>query len=385
MPIASRLLAGSSPAGAPASVGIPGVDLVGSLTRALTGLVSGAVHSFASWIFAELSDALLATTAVPLGASFDAPWRAMVAVAGLFALPILLAGVTTEVLAGRPGQALRRGVLMPLLVGPALLASRAVLALLVALVQGACGLLVQVGLGGPGGFAEGLDRIRQVLGVATGPADPTGVAASLVVVLIGALLAFIIWIELAVRAALVLLLAAFVPLALSGLFWSATARWTRRLLESLLAVLLAPLVITMVMVLATATMTGPTDGLAGGIDQAAVALALLFLGTLGLPLTFRLIPHVVEAAVITGAGASIARRTQRGASRLATAAPIGAAARFTAPSAGMNGAGRTAATAGPAGASRAGTMTAAAGGAGRSSPAATATGPRPAPATGSRS
>lgn len=360
MAVGVHLLAGSSPTGTPASVGIPGVDLVGSLTRALTGVVSGAVHSFASWIFAELSDALLATTAVPLGASFDAPWRAMVAVAGLFALPILLAGVTTEVLAGRPGQALRRGVLMPLLVGPALLAARALLALLVGLVQGACGLLVQVGLGGPGGFAEGLDRIRQVLGVATGPADPTGAASSLVVVLIGGLLAFIIWIELAVRAALVLLLAAFVPLALSGLFWSATARWTRRLLESLLAVLLAPLVITMVMVLATAAMTGPTDGLAGGIDEAAVALALLFLGTLGLPLTFRLIPHVVEAAVITGAGASIARRAQRGASRLATAAPIGAAARFTAPSAGMSGAGR-------------------------SSPAATATGPRVVPATGSRS
>jgi hypothetical protein len=314
-----------------AALGLPGIDLVGSLTGALRRLLEQAVHGFASSMFAHLSDALLATTTVPLGASFDGPWRAMLAVAALLALPILLAGVTTEVLAGRPGQAVRRGVLLPLLIGPVLLAARAVLGLLVVLVQGACGLMVKVGLGGNQGFAEGIDRMRQVLGVATGPADPLGVGSSLVVVLIGGLLAFIIWVELAVRAALLLLLAAFVPLALSGLFWSRTARWTRRLLESLAAVLLAPLVITMVMVLATATLTAPVDGLAQGVDHAALALALLFLGTLGLPLTFRLVPLVVEAAAVTGAGATVARRAQRGARRLAAAAAPGggAAARLS--------------------------------------------------------
>jgi hypothetical protein len=311
--------------------GVPGVDLVGSLTEALQRLIGSGVHGFASSMFARLSDALLDTTAVPLGPSFDAPWRAMLAVAAVFALPILLAGVASEVLAGRPAQALRRGVLLPVMVGPALLAARAVLGLVDALVQGACGLMVQVGVGGQGGFAEGLDRIRQALGVATGPADPLGIGSSLLVVLVGALLAFVIWVELAVRAALVLLLAAFVPMALAGLFWSATARWTRRLLESLAAVLLAPLVITMVMVLATATLTAPVDGLAQGTNHAAVALALLFLGTLGLPLTFRLVPLVVEAAVVAGAGATVATRARRGAQRLAAAAPAaGAAARLTA-------------------------------------------------------
>jgi hypothetical protein len=316
----------ASPLAAPALPGIPGVDLVGSLTDAVQRIVSQAVHDFASAMFARLSDALLDTTAVPLGSSFDAPWRAMVAVAAVFALPILLAGVTCEVLAGRPGQALRRGVLLPLLIGPVLLAARAVLGLVDALVQGACGLMVQIGIGGPGGFAEGLDRMRRVLGVAVGPADRLGVTSSLVVVLVGGLLAFIIWVELAVRAAFVLLLAAFVPLALSGLFWSATARWTRRLLENLAAVLLAPLVITMVMVLATATLTAPVDGLARGTNHAAVALALLFLGTLGLPLTFRLVPLVVEASVVAGVGATVASRARRGATRLAAAAPTAAAA-----------------------------------------------------------
>jgi hypothetical protein len=313
----------------PALPGIPGVDLSGTLKE----LITQAVHSFAAGVFADLSDALLATTAVPLDGPLDAPWRAMLAVAGLFAVPILLAGVTSEVLAGRPAQAAKRGVLLPLLLGPLLLAARAVLTLLNSLVEGACGLLVTVGLGGPEGFAEGIDQMRQTLGVAAGPADPTGVGASLAVVLAAGVLAFIIWVELAFRAALLLLLAAFVPLALAGLFWSATARWTRRLLESLAAVLLAPVVITMVMVLATATLTAPTTGPAQSIDHTAIALALLFLGTLGLPMTFRLVPLVVEAAVVAGTGASVtrsARRTaQHSARRLAAAAPgAGAAARF---------------------------------------------------------
>jgi hypothetical protein len=326
VPVASALATVPALPGIP----LPHLDLAGSLTSALHRLIGEAIHGFAAGMFARLSDALLATTAPPLGSSFDAPWRAMLAVAALFALPILLAGVTTEILAGRPGQAVRRGVLMPLLIGPVLLAARGLLGMVDALVQGACGLLVHVGLGRSGGFAEGIDRIRQVLGVATGPADPTGAGASLAVVLFAGLLAFVIWVELAVRAALLLLLAAFVPLALSGLFWSATARWTRRLFETLAAVLLAPLIITMVMVLATATLTAPVGGVGQGVDHAAVALALLFLGTLGLPLTFRLIPLVVEAAVVTGAGASVARRAQRGATRLAAAAPVGGAARLAA-------------------------------------------------------
>jgi hypothetical protein len=324
----------------PALPGIPGVDLAGTFKE----LIAQAVHNFAAGVFADLSDALLATTAVPLDGPLDAPWRAMLAVAGLFAVPILLAGVTSEVLAGRPAQAAKRGVLLPLLIGPLLLVARAVLTLLNSLVEGACGLLVTVGLGGPQGFAEGIDKMRQTLGVAAGPADPTGVGASLAVVLAAGVLAFIIWVELAFRAALLLLLAAFVPLALAGLFWSATARWTRRLLESLAAVLLAPVVITMVMVLATATLTAPTTGAAQRIDHTAIALALLFLGTLGLPMTFRLVPLVVEAAVVAGTGASVtrsARRTaQHGARRLAAAAPgAGAAARFasTMPSAPVSG------------------------------------------------
>ena len=56
---------------------LPHIDLAGSLVSAITKLITNAVQGFGSWAFAQLSRALLATTEVPLGASFDGPWRAI--------------------------------------------------------------------------------------------------------------------------------------------------------------------------------------------------------------------------------------------------------------------------------------------------------------------
>jgi hypothetical protein len=297
---------------------------VNAILSAIGHVFTAGAQSIASWSFREMTQALVATTQVDLTGWFDAPWRAMIAVAGVLAVPILLAGLVTETLAGRPGVAIRRGVLLPLLIGPVLLASRAVLALALALVSGACALVVQVGIGGPKGFAAALGHMGTSLGV-TGPGvTPLPGASSVVTVLlilVTAFLSFVIWIELALRAAMVYLLAAFIPLALAGLFWSQTTRWTRRLLEVLAAVILAQLVITVVMVLAAAALAGHGDGLAAGIDRTAVGLALLFLGTLGLPMTFRVIPHVMEAGVAAGTGAAVANRIRQHSGQALSAIP----------------------------------------------------------------
>jgi len=290
---------------------------------AISRAVTGGVQSLASWAFGHMTSALVATTQVQLGGWFDGPWRAMIAVAGVFALPFLLVGVATEAIAGRPVQALRRGVLMPLAVAPGLLAARGVLALVLALVDSACELVVQVGIGGSGGFARALTRMGLRLGVSASPLAPQSGAAigPLIVVFIAAVLAFVIWIELACRAALVLLLVAFVPLAFAGLFWHGTARWARRLVEVLAAVVLAQLVITVLMVLAAAALADPGRGWQSGVDGVAVGLALLFLGSLGLPMTFRVVPHVMEAAVVAGSGAAVANRVRRAAGHVVAGAP----------------------------------------------------------------
>jgi hypothetical protein len=296
---------------------------------ALGHAMTHSVQQLATWAFSKMTAALLATTTVDPGGWFDAPWRAMLAVAATLALPIVLIGTATEALAGRPGMAVRRGLLLPLAIAPALLAARALLGLALTLVDSACALVVQVGIGGPSGFGQALTHMGGLLGVPTAAAgQPVGVGAGagdILVLLFTAFLSFVIWVELAVRAALVYLLAAFVPLALAGLFWSATSRWTRRLLEVLAAVLLSQLVITVLMVLAAAALGAHPDGLARGVDTLAVGLALLFLGSLGLPMTLRLLPHVVEASVAAGAGAAVASRVRQHSSQLLAAAPHPAA------------------------------------------------------------
>jgi hypothetical protein len=297
---------------------IPGI------LSAIGHVFTSGAQSVASWAFTEMTQALVATTQVNLTGWFNAPWRAMITVAGVLAVPILLAGVITETLAGRPGVAIRRGVLLPLLIGPVLLASRALLALVLALVNGCCALVVQVGIGGPSGYASALRHMSTTLGISGVPnavLPGANAAVTVLILLVTAFLCFVIWVELALRAAMIYLLVAFVPLALAGLFWSNTARWTRRLLEVLAAVILAQLVITVVMVLAAASLAGSGDGLAAGIDRTAVGLALLFLGTLGLPMTFRLLPHVVEASVAAGTGAAVANRVRHTGGQALSAIP----------------------------------------------------------------
>src|SRR3954453_23678773 len=172
---------------------------VPAILSALGRAFTAGVQSLGSWTFDHMTSALVATTQVRLDGWFDGPWRAMLAVAGVFALPILLAGVISEVLAGRPGGAMRRGVLLPLLVAPLLLAARAALGLLLTVVDAACATVVRLGIGGPGGYARALDHMRGTLGISASPLAPTGGIALLVVVLVTAVLSFVIWVELACR------------------------------------------------------------------------------------------------------------------------------------------------------------------------------------------
>src|SRR3954452_18191114 len=83
-------------------------DLVGALLGAIARAFTSGIQSLGSWTFEHMTNALVATTQVHLGGWFDGPWRAMLAVAGMLALPVLLCGVASEVLAGRPGAAVRR-------------------------------------------------------------------------------------------------------------------------------------------------------------------------------------------------------------------------------------------------------------------------------------
>jgi len=293
---------------------------IGALLSPIGAAFTAGLRDLAGWMFGHMTAALQATTEVHLDGWFTGPWRAMIAVAAVFAVPILLVGVTGEILAGRPTGALRHGVLAPLAIAPLLLVARAGLQLVLDLVDGACALVVHAGIGGADGYARALTHFGGSLGLAAPVPGLSGVVLALVLLVV-AVLSFVIWIELAVRAALIYLIVAFIPLALAGLFWSATSRWTRRLVEILAAVVLTQLVITVVMVLAAAALAHPATGLASGIDTVAVGIALLLLGSLALPLTLRVVPLAAEAAAVTGFGAAAASRARRTGGQLLALTP----------------------------------------------------------------
>jgi hypothetical protein len=267
-------------------LGIP--NPVTALLGAIGHAIQHTISSITGWAFAQMIDALQSTTAIHLSGWFSGPWRAMASVSVLLALPLLLVGVAHEVLRGNPMGALQRGLMMPLLVGVGLVAAPALLAGLLAIVDVMCAGLVQLGIGGPAGFGHALANMQHLLGAASNePLSSYGLPGPVTFLLlhVAGVLAFVIWIELALRTALVYLL----------------------------AVALSKVVITAVMVLAAAAIGSTPTTASGAVDSLATGIALLLLGTFALPMTMRLVPHVSEAAFAAGAGAVATQKLRGGA------------------------------------------------------------------------
>jgi hypothetical protein len=112
--------------------------------------------------------------------------------------------------------------------------------------------------------------------------------------------AFVLWIELLIRAAAVYVAVLFLPLALATLVWPAVAHWCRRLVETLAALILSKFVIVATLSLAAGAVS---SGTAGGGAHGAGFSAVLAGGALLVMATFvpfailRLIPAVESGAV----------------------------------------------------------------------------------------
>ncbi len=122
--------------------------------------------------------------------------------------------------------------------------------------------------------------------VASGP-----VAGLLAVVFMAG--ALVIWVELALRSAAVELAVLFMPLALAGLIWPATAHWAKRLIEVLAALLLAKPVIVGALCLGAHSLTASQ----GTLSALVTGTAILLLATFA-PLAVLKLAPVVEASAL---------------------------------------------------------------------------------------
>ena len=249
----------------------------------------------ATTLLSRVTEIMSQTTSVdlesPHGAVnwFGEQFAWMRTLAGFVILPMLLVAAISAVVHQDPTRLLRAvGVDLPLaVVGTAVaieLTNRAL--------QLTDLLSNQVSASLGGNVQQSLDAVIRAMDGLAG----AGSAAGGFVLMIGTLLvafgALLVWIELLVRASAIYVAVLFLPLALSGLLWPATARWARRMVEVLVALILSKFVIVAVISLAGGALAS-----GDGLDSVLAGAALLLMAGFAPFVLLRLVP-IAEAGVI---------------------------------------------------------------------------------------
>ena len=289
-----------------------------SVDSVLDGIASW-VSSGAVWLLGQVGSFLSSTTSVDLGAAwFTGHYRTMAGLAGVMVLPLLLAGVI-QAIHRQSGTMLARSVLINVPLALLLTAVAVQLVQLGLSLTDAMSSAVAQGTGVDSGHL--FDSVIKALG------SPAGAAASAVaspaspptfIVLLGGLAvvvgAFLLWVELLVRAAAVYVAVLFLPLALASLAWPAIAHWCRRLVDTLVALVLGKFVIVAVLSLGVSAMASGAGGSAGGgtnFTWVLAGAAMLALAAASPWALFRLLPFVEAGAV--GHLEGVGRRTYQSA------------------------------------------------------------------------
>ena len=257
--------------------------LVGTshLVKAVLETFTGWVANGAATLVTGVGAILTTTSAVPLGAGFEEVYAALRRVGLAFGLLFVGAAVVQAVLRQDLGFLVRMvAVRLPLAV-----ALSGVAIWLVEQALAVTDSLSATVLGSTTGTTE--EFIVNLARLLSGPFASTGGFEGLLLAVFAAVVAFVLSIELVVRSAAVEVASLFLPLALAGMIWPATAHWIRRLAETIASLVLAKLVIAGVLALAIASLGTPA-GFNGLID----GVALLLLATLSPWAIFRLLPFV---------------------------------------------------------------------------------------------
>jgi hypothetical protein len=277
-------------------------------------LLAGFFHTLSTWVASGAASivgvlgAALSSTTQPVlsGSAFGSEFDLMALLSAAMALPLVAAGAIQAIIRQEPGGLLR-SVLVRL---PLALLFTGISVQLVVLGLEATDQASAMVLGATGDPAR-----RLLTGLATGLAQPGnfGLAAfgGFLVALSAAVVAFMLWLELAVRSAAIAAASLFLPLALVGLAWPATSQWARRLGETLAALVLSKLVIASVLALAAGLLVSPK-----GVSSIVEGVALLAMAAFSPFALLRLVPafEAGAAAHLEGLG----RRAVRGVDRLGT-------------------------------------------------------------------
>ncbi len=288
--------------------------------KAIAGDVLGALRQGLTDVANAVQSAMVAGTDPMLPSwmthGATSPWAAIMAPAAILSAAVLGVGIAVEAARGRLGAMAKNLLVAPVAAAVVLVAAPSVINDAIALVNWACSHYDTTVLGArTAGGGPALGSVLATAFSASFLADNPVIGALFVLAAI-ALIA-VVWIELAMQAAVVWVAAMLVPLVVAGFFFEQTRTWVKRIVELIVAAILARLIITVVLVLGidalyhTEAAMGPSGG--KSLLSLPLALAVLFLGTLGLPVALRIAPHTVAAADHAGSGASFHRSATRSA------------------------------------------------------------------------
>jgi hypothetical protein len=272
--------------GVGSTVATAGADAV---LQALAGWVVGG----AQWLLDQIGSVLAATTSVDIGSSwFGGHYQAMAVLSCILLVPMLVAAVIQAVLQQRVGPLVRAALVnLPL----ALLLTGVAIELVRLSLAATDAMSAAIASGSGADISQALGGLASSL---VGQLAGTGQGVPTFVTLLGALLvvfgAFVLWVELLVRAAAIYVAVLFLPLGLASLVWPAVAHWCRRLVDTLAALILSKFVIVAVLSLAASALaSGTQQGFASVLGGGALLLLATFT-----PFTLlRLLPAIEAGAV----------------------------------------------------------------------------------------
>jgi hypothetical protein len=228
----------------------------------------------------------------PQAAWFQPSYHLMIGVGVAFLLPMLLFAVINALVHQDPSAAARAAFIKLPLACIGMYAATTVVGLLVA-VSDNFSSFVGSTIGHSGAeFGKAMVAALSVM-VASG----NGIAPMLVA-LFGALMAFVVWVELVIRQAAVMIAVLFLPLGFAGLLWPAAAKWFKRLAEGLLALILSKFVITAIIGVGAAAMASGSFS-ANGFGNVVMGTAILLLSVFAPYALFKIIP-VAELGLLAG-------------------------------------------------------------------------------------
>jgi hypothetical protein len=283
---------------------------------ALIKSVTDGFAAAAAWLVGHLVSLVGATTTVDLGA----PWfvrreQSMVALMAILIVPLLMAGTIGAIIRADLRRLARTwAVALPV----AVVVTVAVITL-TQLALAAADAMTSV-VTDHADLAAYTTFARLLVSESATGRPPFVALIVAIAVIMGALF---VWLELVVRSAAVYVAVFFLPLALAGLVWPATAHMAKRLLEGLAALILAKFVIV-----ATLTLGAGAVASVQGVDQVAAGTAILFVAAFAPFVLFRMVP-IVEASALAhleGLSRRPARAVTAGVAQAASlTTPVGAA------------------------------------------------------------